>query len=246
MYIVNAFWSIVAGNERAAIGALGQLAQDAERNEPDTWMYLIHSPDPGVDSFPPLAPVQVAFVEGFKNRDAYLHHRQAYRPFLQQFGKLFLNMYGPTAVFRVAQAMEMAVGFIRPEAADAKAFRFQARWSKRADVSRDAVKEALIPYVQAVRDNEPLTYMCTASFPDDSPDSPSMPPLQSDQVTFNSSWKDHDAFVAHLNGPVYRDFLEKSGGLFVQAIPGQTTNPYMTTSALKRFAGFFRDEAFTG
>jgi hypothetical protein len=40
-------------------------------------------------------------------------------------------------------------------------------------------------------------------------------------------------------------FLKKHGHLFVQAGPGSTTHPYMTTSVLKRFAGFFRKEAFS-
>jgi hypothetical protein len=40
MYMVDAFCSIVPGNERAAIGALETLAQDVQRTEPDTWMYL--------------------------------------------------------------------------------------------------------------------------------------------------------------------------------------------------------------
>jgi hypothetical protein len=34
--------------------------------------------------------------------------------------------------------------------------------------------------------------------------------------------------------------------LFVQAVPGSTMHPYMTTSVLKRFAGFLRPEAFVG
>jgi hypothetical protein len=72
------------------------------------------------------------------------------------------------------------------------------------------------------------------------------PGLQRDQVTFNSAWKNHDAFVAHTKEPVYQEFLKKSGDLFVQAVPGQTTHPYMTTSVLKRFAGFLRKEAFVG
>ena len=44
--------------------------------------------------------------------------------------------------------------------------------------------------------------------------------------------------------PAVYDFLKKHGHLFVQAGPGSTTHPYMTTSVLKRFAGFFRKQAF--
>lgn len=249
MYIVDAFWQIVPGNEAKAYAALGALADKVERTEPDTWMYLLHTPnfDPGINIYPPPSPQQVAFVEGYKDRDAYLKHREAYGEFLAQYGALFLNMYGPTVPFRIVQAMELAVGFIRPEAVDPNVFQVEARWVMKAGRgNREKVKTALIPYVKAVKKKEPGTYMYTVSFADVSKNSPSIPPMQLDQVTYNSSWKDHDAFVAHTKEPVYQTFLKKAGDLFVQAVPGQTTHPYMTTSVLKRFAGFFRKEAFVG
>lgn len=249
MYIVDAFWQIVPGNEAKAYAALGALADKVHRTEPDTWMYLLHTPnfDPGINIYPPPSPQQVAFVEGFKDRDAYLKHRETYVEFIAEYGSLFLNMYGPLAPFRIAQAMELAVGFIRPEAVDPNVFQVEARWVMKAGKgNREKVKAALIPYVKAVKKKEPGTYMYTVSFADASKHSPSIPPMQLDQVTFNSSWKDHDAFVAHTKEPVYQTFLKKAGDLFVQAIPGETTHPYMTTSVLKRFAGFFRKEAFVG
>jgi hypothetical protein len=250
MYIVDAFWSIVPGSESAAIAALQALAREIQDSEPGTWMYLIHSPnfDPGINIYPPPAPVQVAFVEGYKDRAAFLAHRDG--PLLKNFiaknGALFLNMYGPTSPWVIVQAMELAVGFIRPEAAAPTVFQVEARWSMKPGTDREKVKAALIPYVKAVKAEEPLTYMYTVSFTDDSQHSPSVPPLQPWQVTYNSSWKDHDAFVAHTENPVYQDFLKAAGDLFVQVIPGENTHPYMTTSVLKRFAGFFRDEAFVG
>ena len=246
MYIVDAFWQIVPGNELQAYAALGALADKVEGTEPDTWIYLLHTPnfDPGINIYPSPSPQQVAFVEGFKNRDAYLKHREVYTEFIAQYGSLFLNMYGPAAPFRIVQAMELAVGFIRPLAADRDVFQVEARWVMKAGGNREKVKAALIPYVKAVKEKEPETYMYTVSFADPSEKSPSIPPLQLDQVTYNSSWKDHDAFVAHTREPVYQEFLKASGDLFVQAIPGQTTHPYMTTSVLKRFGGFFRKEAF--
>src|SRR5213083_940416 len=117
MYIVDAFWSIVPGSELPAVQALQALADEIRANEPDTWMYLIHSPnlDPSINIYPPPAPVQVAFVEGYKDRDAFLAHHNgpALKNFVAQNGKLFLNMYGPTAPWIMAQAMELGVGFIR-------------------------------------------------------------------------------------------------------------------------------------
>lgn len=246
MYIVDAFWSIVPGNEARAYAALGALAAEVELTEPDTWMYLIHTPnlDPGINIYPPPAAVQVAFVEGYPNRQAFLSHRDGpvLREFVAKYGSLFLNMYGPTAPFVIVQALELTNGFIRPEAADPNVFQVEARWSAMPG-SRESVKDALVDYVKAVYEQEPLTYMYTVSQADDSPDAPSIPPLQRDAVTFNSSWKDHDAFVEHTRNPVYQDFLKQHGFLFVQAEPG-TTHPYMTTSVLKRFAGFFRKQAF--
>ena len=85
MYILDAFWSIIPGNEAKAHAALVALAEQVEKEEPDTWMYLIHNPnlDPGVNTFPMPGPQQVAFVEGFKDRDAYHRHRNS--PILKEF-----------------------------------------------------------------------------------------------------------------------------------------------------------------
>src|ERR1019366_10663193 len=109
MYIVNAFWSIVPGNEQKAYAALGTLAAKIERSEPGTWLYLIHKPDldPGINIYPPPAPVQVAFVEGYKDRDAFLahHHGPNLAEFIAKYGALFLNMYGPASPFVIVQTL---------------------------------------------------------------------------------------------------------------------------------------------
>lgn len=249
MYIVNAFFSIVPGNERRAYVALQDLAVKVQQSEPDTWFYLIHTPnlDPGINIYPPPAPVQVAFVEGYKDRDAFVAHNNGpnLKGFIANYGALFLNMYGPTAPHVIVQTLELAVGFIRPEEVDPNVFQVEARWSMKPG-NRENVAAALVDYVKAVKDNEPGTYMYTVSFADESPDSLAIPPMQLDQVTYNSAWKDHDAFVAHTREPVYQDFLKAHGDLFVQAVPGSTMHPYMTTSVLERLAGFLRPEAFVG
>jgi quinol monooxygenase YgiN len=249
MYIINAFFSIVPGNEATAYAALGALAAQVKATEPDPWFYLIHTPnlDPGINIYPPPSPMQVAFVEGFKNRDAFLKHYRGpnLANFIATYGGLFLNMYGPTSPFIILQAMELAIGFIRPEEVDGDVFQVEARWVMKPG-NREKVKAALVDYVKAVKDKEPETYMYTVSFADASANSPAIPPMQLDQVTYNSAWKDHDAFVAHTKEPVYQSFLQAHGDLFVQAVPGSTTHPYMTTSVLKRFAGFLRPEAFVG
>lgn len=249
MYIVNAFFSIIPGNEQKAHTALGSLATQIESSESNTWMYLIHKPnlDPGINIYPPPASVQVAFVEGYKDRDAFLAHNHGpiLAQFIAKYGGLFLNMYGPASPFVIVQTLELAVGFIRPAEVDPNVFQVEARWSMKPG-NRDKVAAALVDYVKAVKDNEPGTYMYTVSFADQSPASAAIPPMQLDAVTYNSAWKDHDAFVAHTKEPVYQDFLKAHGDLFVQAVPGSTKHPYMTTSVLKRFAGFLRKEAFVG
>jgi quinol monooxygenase YgiN len=249
MYIVNAFWSIVPGNEQQAYAALSDLAAQIQRSEPDTWLYLIHKPnfDPGINIYPPPATVQVAFVEAYKDRDAFLahHHGPNLAHFIARYGSLFLNMYGSSSPFVVVQTLELAGGFIRPEEVDPNVFQVEARWSMKPG-NRDKIAAALLDYVKAVKDDEPGTYMYTVSFADESPDAAAIPPMQLDTVTYNSAWKNHDAFVAHTKEPVYQDFLKAHGDLFVQAVPGSTMHPYMTTSVLKRIAGFLRPEAFVG
>lgn len=249
MYIVNAFWSVLPGNEAKAYAALNELAAEIQRSEPNTWLYLIHKPnfDPGINIFPPPAPVQVAFVEGYKDRDAFVahHHGPILQKFIATYGNLFLNMYGSTSPFVIVQTMELAVGFIRPEEVDPNVFQVEARWVMKPG-NRDKVAAALVDYVKAVKQIEPETYMYTVSFADPSPNSLAIPPMQLDQVTYNSAWKNHDAFIAHTKEPVYQDFLKAHGDLFVQAVPSSTTHPYMTTSVLKRIAGFLRPEAFVG
>jgi len=117
MYINNAFFSIVPGNEAKAYAALGALAAQIKATEPDTWLYLIHTPnfDPGINIYPPPSPMQVAFVEGYKDRDAFIaHHTAEYGEVHLHSGALFLTCMGPTSPFVIVQTMELAVGFIRP------------------------------------------------------------------------------------------------------------------------------------
>jgi hypothetical protein len=160
MYLNNAFFSILLGNEAKAYAALGVLAAEVESEQPDTWMYLIHTPnlDPGVRHL-----------------------------------------------------------------SDARAG---------------------AGYVNRVRAEEPTTLMYTVSVADTSDQSMALPPSQHDALVYNSSWTDQKAFFDHGDGPPYQDFLKGHGDLFLQAGPGSTTHPYMTTSVLRRFAGFFRKEAF--
>jgi quinol monooxygenase YgiN len=248
MYINDAFLSIIPGDEAKAYAALGALADAVKATQPDTWMYLIHTPnlDPGTNIYPPVTAAQVAFVEGYKDFAAYeAHHSsQVMKDFVANSGQYFLNMYGPTVPFFIMQGLEMIDGFIRPGADVMDAWQVEARWVMKPGC-REQVKEALKPYVRAVHDDEPTTLMYTVSVADVSPKSFSLPPSQIDSLVYNSSWTDKQAFFDHGSGAPYQDFLKEHGHLFVQAGPGSTTHPYMTTSVMKRFAGFFRNEAFS-
>jgi quinol monooxygenase YgiN len=248
MYINDAFLSIVPGNEAKAYAALGALAAAVEATQPDTWMYLLHTPnlDPGTNIYPPVTSAQVAFVEGYKDFAAYQAHHssQVMKDFVANSGQYFLNMYGPTVPFFIMQGLEMIDGFIRPGADVMDAWQVEARWVMKPGC-REKVKAALKPYVAAVRADEPTTLMYTVSVADTSPQSFSLPPSQVDSLVYNSSWTNKQTFFDHGNGPIYQGFLKAHGDLFVQAGPGSTTHPYMTTSVMKRFAGFFRKEAFS-
>jgi len=153
-------------------------------------------------------------------------------------------MYGPTVPFMMVQTLEMIDGFIRPGADVMTAWQVEARWVMKPGC-REQVKEALKPYVYNVRTQEPETLMYTVSVADVSEQSLALPPSQVDALVYNSSWTNKQAFFDHGSGSIYQDFLKEHGHLFVQAGPGSTTHPYMTTSVFKRFAGFFRKEAFT-
>jgi quinol monooxygenase YgiN len=247
MYINNAFLSIVPGNEAKAYAALGALAEAVKATQPDTWMYLIHTPnlDPGTNIYPPVTAAQIAFVEGYKDFDAYKAHHTSdvMKDFVKNAGGYFLNMYGPTVPFFIMQGLEMIDGFIRPEADVMTAWQVEARWVMKPGC-REQVKAALKPYVERVRLEEPTTLMYTVSVTEPSEQAFSLPPSQVDSLTYNSSWTDKQSFFDHGSGAPYQDFLKEHGDLFVQAGAGSTAHPYMTTSVLKRFAGFFREEAF--
>ena len=138
----------------------------------------------------------------------------------------------------------MIDGFIRPGADVMKAWQVEARWVMKPG-NREKVKAALKDYVYNVRTQEPDTLMYTVSVVDEGGQSMARPPSQVDALVYNSSWTNQQAFFDHGSGSVYQDFLKEHGHLFVQAGTDSTTQPYMTTSVLKRFAGFFRKEAFT-
>ena len=63
MLSLIATWTLQPGHEKAGLAALKRLAKKVLAEEPGTLVYLVHSPDPAMDSLPRLAPQQVVFFE---------------------------------------------------------------------------------------------------------------------------------------------------------------------------------------
>ena len=93
MFTLTGRWSIKQGCEAAARAALGQLAIDVQKNEPDTLLYLVHVPSMEGLSFPAASPLDVIFVEGYKDLDAFNAHLNGpvFTHFMAQYLDLFLS-----------------------------------------------------------------------------------------------------------------------------------------------------------
>ncbi|HEX6376125.1 MAG TPA: VOC family protein [Allosphingosinicella sp.] len=102
---------------------------------------------------------------------------------------------------------------------------------------REAALEALTQAAHDVRANEPdtLTYRIHTQYEGD-PRLQSLPPVDPLSILFFEVYRDADAFLAHLNGPVFTGFVNDYGGLFV----GAGGKPYTTVNFLTLYAGFTR------
>jgi len=85
--------------------------------------------------------------------------------------------------------------------------------------------------------------MYTVSVADVSPQSFSLPPSQVDALVYNSSWTNKRPLRSRQRSDL-SGIPERARDLFMQAGPGSTTHPYMTTSGAEALAGFFPKEAF--
>ena len=107
---------------------------------------------------------------------------------------------------------------------------------------------ALKNLARQVYEQEPDTLVYLPHTPDMS--QPSLPTPPSGQVVFFEIYKDRAAFEAHVNGPVFKGFVEEYGKLFLSttvqcAGGGSSTNPYTTVEFLRHVGGFIRREALT-
>lgn len=111
-------WFIRPGCDAAALVALRRLALDVEQQEPDTLMYLVHTPldgAPALVDLPPAEPGAVLFVETYRDADAFRRHLAGpvFTAFVRDSGDLFVSAHN--APFTFVVFLERQAGFIRAE-----------------------------------------------------------------------------------------------------------------------------------
>lgn len=101
-----------------------------------------------------------------------------------------------------------------------------------ADGKLDAARTALDALaVEVQREPGTLVYLVHEPAPD------SLPPPAPGTIVFFEVYKDEDAFLAHLKGPAFTNFVKAHADLFRKDFHG---NDYLQTQHLNRAAGFIR------
>ena len=116
-----------------------------------------------------------------------------------------------------------------------------SRWFIKAGCEA-AADTALQALAQAVWENEPDTLTYLVHMPIDDPRLQSLPPVDASSILFFETYRSIEAFLAHVNGLVFLDFVATKGDLFLQ-VAGK---PYTTVSFLERRAGFVRGGSSSG
>jgi len=117
--------TIKQGCEAKARAVLKQLAKQVQDAEPDTLLYLVHVPDMKQLSLPTPSPLEVTFLEGYKDKkalDAHLNGK-AFTQFKAKHMHLFLTtivtgqdgkpVESPFAMF---ESLHRLGGFVRAAA----------------------------------------------------------------------------------------------------------------------------------
>ncbi len=108
----------------------------------------------------------------------------------------------------------------------------------------DEACRAVLRLAQHVEREEPdtLTYLVHRASTDASLQA--LPPVRPGSITFFETYRDADAFRAHVSGPTFTRFVADHGALFVQvgSAPAEP-KPYVTVRFLDRLAGFTRGDA---
>ena len=100
----------------------------------------------------------------------------------------------------------------------------------------EQVLEAVSLLADAVEAGEPGTLMYLVHVPYRGPALQSLPPDDPSSLLFVEEYRDVQAFLQHVNGPLFTQFVRDHGHLFVQA----NDRPYTTVEFLVRRAGFVR------
>ena len=82
-----------------------------------------------------------------------------------------------------------------------------------------------------------LIYLVNTPFTSDSRVT-SSPPLSAGTIVFFEMYRTVEAYLRHVNGPIFQNFLSNSGGLFI----AQNGVPITVVSLLTKQAGFIRGE----
>ena len=124
MYSLIAKWTILEGSEHKAWVALKELAKEVEKNEKDTWMYLVNKPNKKETSLPTPSHLEVTFHEVYKDKQAFLDHVTGpiFTNFVAKYQDLFLTTTVTsasgekvTSPFVICEFLEQEAGYIRKE-----------------------------------------------------------------------------------------------------------------------------------
>ena len=125
MFTVIARWSIKQGCEIDARAALQELAKQVQSQESDTLAYLVHAPDMAELSLPTPSPLEVVFIEVYKDKNAFVKHVTGV--VFQQFVVTHRGLFLGTSVtdtegkvvespFVMVENLERLGGFVRDAA----------------------------------------------------------------------------------------------------------------------------------
>ncbi len=115
MYSLISKWTILPEHELIAIRALQNLALQVQQSEPNTWIYLVHTPDFTQPNLPTPPAGEVVFFEVYKDEASFQAHVRGpiFAAFVQQYGSLFLNNLGKPYV--TLELLDRQAGFIRSD-----------------------------------------------------------------------------------------------------------------------------------
>jgi quinol monooxygenase YgiN len=115
MFPVIAKWTILEGNEQAALAALQELASAVEQGEPFTWMYTIHTPNLAETNLPTPPATEVVFFSVFQDADAFEKHLTG--PIFQDWAAKYMSLFLTNwdHLFVLAEYLDRQAGFVREE-----------------------------------------------------------------------------------------------------------------------------------